>query len=74
MLGGYGAVNAQGWIGFLQSQGLVVETARCESLIAEKSMFFTIKATGKVGDVERTLTTVVRVFRASEEMYYWRED
>ncbi len=74
MLGGFGAVNAQGWMGFLQAQGLAVDTGRCESLVADKSMFFTIKSLAKVGDVERTITTVVRVFRSSEEMYYWRED
>lgn len=74
MLGGFGAVNTQGWINFLQTQGLAVETSRCEGLVGEKSMFFTIKSTAKVGDVERTITTVVRVFRANEEMYYWREE
>ena len=74
MLGGFGAVNAQGWVGFLQGQGLAVDTARCEGLVADKSMFFKIKSTSKVGDVERTITTVVRVFRANEEMYYWREE
>ncbi|MFH1810864.1 MAG: hypothetical protein ABIJ09_19135 [Pseudomonadota bacterium] len=74
MLGGYGAVSGQGWMGFLQSQGLTVDTARCESLISEQSMFFTIKATAQVGDVERSITTVVRVFRSNEEMYYWREE
>lgn len=74
MLGGYGAVNAQGFIAFLQSQGLAVDTARCQNMVGEQSMIFTVKAMARVGDVERTITTVVRVFRAAEEMYYWRED
>ncbi|MBN2359584.1 MAG: general secretion pathway protein GspK [Deltaproteobacteria bacterium] len=74
VLGGYGAVNAQGFIAFLQSQGLAVDTTRCQNMVGEQSMVFTVKAMARVGDVERTITTVVRVFRASEEMYYWRED
>ena len=73
-LGGYGPVNAQGFISFLTSQGLAVDTARCEGMISEQSMFFNIKSTGKVGDVERTITTVVRVYKSAEEMYYWREE
>jgi len=74
VMGGFGAVNAQGFVGFLTQQGLAVDTGRCEGMISDKSMFFTIRSTGKVGDVERTITTVVRVFRANEEMYYWREE
>lgn len=74
MQGGFGAVNPAGWVAFLQSQGLAVDSTRCEGLVSDQSMYFTIKATGKVGDVERTITTVVRVFRSVEEMYYWREE
>lgn len=73
-MGGYGAVNADGWMGFLQSQGLSLASDRCSSLIADKSMYFKIKATAKVGDVERSITTVLRIFRSNEEMYYWREE
>lgn len=73
-LGGYGAVNAEGWMSFLQSQGLQIAQDRCAGLISDKSMYFKIRSTAKVGDVERSITTVVRVFRSSEEMYYWREE
>ena len=77
MLGGGCQVSPKGFTSYLQTGlgtdgiGLVIDEDRCESAMDVASENFSIKATGVVGDVSRTLHLVVRVYGAIEERYYY---
>ena len=57
-------------MGFLDSRGLS-PTPTCKDQIGTESRNFTITATSTVGEVTRTMTTVLRVARQAEELYYY---
>lgn len=50
---------------------LAVNTEDCKAMIGTESKNFTVRSTGRVGDVERTITLVVRVHGAIEERYFY---
>lgn len=70
VLGGGFPPTPDGFLGFLDSRGLVVAPA-CKDQIGTESKNFTISATATVGEVTRTMTTVLRVARQAEEIYYY---
>lgn len=70
MLGGGFPPTPDGLIGFLDSRGLTV-TPQCKDFMGTESHNFTIRAIAQVGEVTRTMTTVMRVHRATEEFYYY---
>ena len=69
-LAGGGPINADGFIQMLDARGLTVNEA-CKDQMATESRNFTIQASGTVGEVTRTITTVMRVYNAVEELYYY---
>ena len=69
-LAGGGPINADGFIQMLEARGLTVNEA-CKDQMATESRNFTIQASGTVGEVTRTITTVMRVYNAVEELYYY---
>lgn len=70
VLGGGFPPTPEGFMGFLDSRGLVVAPG-CKDQIGTESKNFTISATATVGEVTRTMTTVLRVARQAEEIYYY---
>jgi hypothetical protein len=71
VLGGCAPLNPDGFVQFLQGRGLTLEEQLCKDNISTESKNFTIRASGTVGDVSRTLTVVVRTASATEEFYYF---
>jgi type II secretory pathway component PulK len=69
MLGGM-AVTAEGFIGLLDARGMTT-AATCKDSISLESRNFTVKAHATVGDVQRTVTAVMRFYSSSEELYYF---
>jgi general secretion pathway protein K len=69
-LGGGFPPTPEGFSSFLDSRGMVVGPA-CKDQIGTESRNFTISATATVGEVTRTMTTVLRVARQAEEIYYY---
>ena len=70
ILGGGVPPTPDGLIGYLDSRGLVV-TPQCKDLMGTESHNFTVRAIAQVGEVTRTMTTVMRVHRTTEEFYYY---
>ena len=70
MLGGGFPPTPDGLIGYLDTRGLVV-TPQCKDLMGTESNNFTVRAIAQVGEVTRTMTTVMRVHRTTEELYYY---
>jgi len=60
---------------FLQMVGQVIDTERdrLRAAVAVSSSFFTVRATGTVGNVQRTITTVVRRTEDTVTPVLWRE-
>lgn len=70
ILGGGFPPTPDGLISFLDSRGLVV-TPQCKDLMSTESHNFTVRSIAQVGEVTRTMTTVMRVHRTTEEFYYY---
>ena len=71
LLGG-GPATPDGFLSFLDTRGLVVADAtKCKDMMTTESKHFTVRATAAVGDVTRTITTVMRIYGATEELYYY---
>ncbi len=71
---GLGAVSPQGFMSFLQTRGMNVDTASCESVLDVKSTNFKLTASATVNNVTRTLTLITRVVDNTEEKYYFRNN
>jgi Type II secretion system (T2SS), protein K len=75
-LGGAG-ISPEGFVAYLSSgmasdgTVMVINADLCKKNVGTESENFTIKSTGTVGDVQRTITLVLRMFRATEERYYY---
>lgn len=69
-LGGGGASTPDGFLAFLDTRGLAV-IPECKDQMTTESRNFTVKASATVGDVTRTITTVMRVYGSAEETYYF---
>jgi general secretion pathway protein K len=69
-LAGGGPINADGFLQMLDARGLRA-TPDCKNMMATESKNFTVQATATVGEVTRTLTTVFRVYGATEEIYFY---
>lgn len=69
-LAGGGPINADGFVQFLDMRGLEVNP-NCKDLVTTESRNFTVRAVGTVGEVTRTITAVMRVYGATEEIYYY---
>lgn len=77
VMGGGCMASPEGFVMYLQSgvgtNGTVIEVdrQRCLGNISTESKNFTVKSTGTVGNVTRTVTMVMRVHGAIEERYYY---
>lgn len=77
VLGGGCQASPSGFMSYLSSGlmtdgiGLSLDQTACEEMIATESKNFTVRSTGRVGDVERTITLVVRVAGNTEERYFY---
>ncbi len=69
-IGGGGPSTPDGFLAFLDTRGLAV-TPACKDQMTTESRNFTVRASAQVGDVTRTITTVMRVYGSTEEMYYF---
>jgi general secretion pathway protein K len=69
-VGGGGPATPDGFLMFLDTRGLVVTDA-CKEQITTESRNFTVRGSATVGEVTRTITTVMRVYGATEELYYY---
>lgn len=69
---GLGPVSPQGFVTFLETRGIKVDSTGCLSVLDVKSSNFTVKVSATVGDVTRTLTLVTRVENNTEELYYFQ--
>lgn len=69
-LAGGGPINADGFIQMLDARGMQVNET-CKDQMSTESRNFTVQAVGKVGEVTRTITTVMRVYGTTEEMYFY---
>ena len=69
-LAGGGPINADGFLQMLDARGMQVNET-CKDQMSTESRNFTIQAVGKVGEVTRTITTVMRVYGTTEEMYFY---
>ena len=69
-LAGGGPINAEGFISMLDARGMQVNET-CKDQMSTESRNFTVQAVGKVGEVTRTITTVMRVYGTTEEMYFY---
>src|SRR5262249_23637584 len=69
-LGGGGAATPDGFVSYLDTRGLNVQTT-CKDQMSTDSRNFTVRATATVGEVVRTTTVVMRVYGATEELYYY---
>ncbi|MBM4282455.1 MAG: hypothetical protein FJ137_17445 [Deltaproteobacteria bacterium] len=69
-LAGGGPVDPDGFVQMLDARGLRA-SPDCKNMMATESRNFTVLATATVGDVTRTVTTVYRVYGATEEIYYY---
>jgi general secretion pathway protein K len=70
IMGGGFPPTPEGFMTFLDSRGLS-PTPTCKDQIGTESRNFTVTATATVGEVTRTMTTVLRVARQAEELYYY---
>lgn len=70
VMGGGFPPTPDGFMSFLDSRGLS-PTPTCKDQMGTESRNFTITATSTVGEVTRTMTTVLRVARQAEELYYY---
>lgn len=70
ILGGGFPPTPEGFLGYLDTRGLVV-LPTCRDQMGTESQTFTVSASATVGDVTRTMTTVARVVRQNEELYYY---
>lgn len=66
-------MTPDGFLAILQQQGMQVNDT-CKDLMDVNSTIFKVKAQGKVGDVVRTLTAVLRTVNGREEFYYFAID
>jgi len=69
-IAGGGPINADGFLQMLDARGMQVNET-CKDQMSTESRNFTVQATGKVGEVSRTITTVMRVYGTIEETYYY---
>ncbi len=70
ILGGGFPPTPEGFLSFLDSRGMAVND-ECKDQMDTESHNFTVTATATVGEVTRTMITVMRVVRQNEELYYF---
>lgn len=70
ILGGGFPPTPDGFLSYLDTRGLVVQPT-CKDQMGTESQVFTVSASATVGEVTRTMTTVMRVVRQNEELYYY---
>ena len=70
IMGGGFPPTPEGFVSFLDSRGMQVLDG-CKDQMDTQSHNFTVTATAQVGEVTRTMTTVLRVVRQNEEIYYY---
>jgi hypothetical protein len=77
VMGGGCMASPEGFVSYLQSglgtngTAIEIDRQRCLANISTESKNFTVKSTGVVGNVTRTITMVMRVHAAIEERYYY---
>lgn len=77
--GSFMGMTVQQFVGILEANGIVVRpeikhNPAANDYLGDKSQTFLIRATGQAGDVQKTLTTVVRYGRDLGRVLYYRED
>ena len=70
IIGGGVPPTPDGLLTFLDSRGMQVNET-CKDQMDTQSHNFTVSASATVGEVTRTMTTVMRVVRQNEEDYYY---
>lgn len=79
MFGPFIGITVQQFVQIIESAGIPVQAALKHNaaqndLLGDKSQTFTIKAVGTVGEVQKTITTVVRYDEGLGKLLYFRED
>ncbi|MEI6806145.1 MAG: hypothetical protein WCK49_06515 [Myxococcaceae bacterium] len=69
---GGGPVSPEGFVKFLTTLPLSVDTKGCQDILGVASQNFTLKSQATVNGVSRTLTLVARVNNGNQERYYFR--
>jgi Type II secretion system (T2SS), protein K len=69
-LGGGIPITADGFVQLLDTRGMVAQPA-CKEMISLESKNFTVRSTATVGEVTRIMTTVMRLYGSTEELYYY---
>lgn len=72
-------MSVQDFVAVVASAGVLTNPTITNNVVGQryvgdKSTTFTIKATGEAGDVQRTITAVVRLDDGLGRLLYWRED
>ncbi|QSQ16717.1 general secretion pathway protein GspK [Myxococcus landrumensis] len=72
-------MSVQDFVAVVESAGIAVNPAVRSNvagnrLIGDKSQTFTIKSVGEAGNVQKTLTAVVRLDDTLGKLLYWREE
>lgn len=72
-------MSVQDFVAVVESVGVAVNpqlkaNVAGNRLLSDKSQTFTIKSVGEAGDVQKTLTAVVRLDDALGKLLYWREE
>jgi general secretion pathway protein K len=78
-LGPFVSLTVSQFVSILEGSGVVVRpevkhNAAANNYLGDSSATFTVKAEGQVGDVTRTLTTVIRYNAGMGRVLYYRED
>ena len=69
---GGGPLSPNGFKSFLQdSRFMELNNEICDNTMTTESKNFSVRSTGTVGDVSRTITMVLRVHGAAEEIYFY---
>jgi hypothetical protein len=69
-----GPVSPAGFVAFLGARFLVVNSTVCTESMGTDSKNFVVRASGTVGNVTRTMTMALRVYRATEDLYFFTLD
>lgn len=79
LLGRFGGITVQQFIQIIEGQGIAVKpeiktNPKNNNVLTDKTETFSVKSTGKVGTVEKTLRTVIRSDDVLGKLLYYREE
>jgi general secretion pathway protein K len=72
-------MSVQDFVGVVESTGIPINpaikaNAATNRLVGDKSQTFTIKSVGEAGNVQKTITAVVKLDDSLGKLLYWREE